>query len=264
MPKRKRAQQEHGLRGGERQQGDGGGHDHVDEDHDALLRPAVGEPAHEQAPHDAPDEDEGEDRRPPGPGRGRGRGSGRASGSAWSRPPPRWRPCCRGRGGRRRAAGRPPAIETGAAADACGRGGSFTRRAAGSAIRIIRTPRAAQGPAPAQGLGEGVGQERHERAPDADAEVGDAHGLAAARVEPAGEHHLVGQGTAAHVAEGVQQVEEVEGAEAGDSARGRRGRGPPSGCRRSSGAAGRSGPRTCPRGSRRAGPRSACCRRCPR
>ena len=70
-----------------------------------------------------------------------------------------------------------------------------------------------QGRAPAEGLGEGVGEQRHEGAAHPDAEVGDAHGPAAPGVEPAGQHHLVGQRAAGDVAERVHQVERVEGEE---------------------------------------------------
>ena len=94
-----------------------------------------------------------------------------------------------------------------------GAGGSRTKKAAGRAITIIRTPRLRRAPRQPSACVRAWASEGHERAADADAQVGDAHGLAAARVEPAREQHLVGQGTAADVAEGVEQVEEVEGAE---------------------------------------------------
>ena len=76
----------------------------------------------------------------------------------------------------------------------------------------------AQRAPPAQPLRELVGQEGHQRAAHADAEVGNAHGLAARAVEPAREQHLRGQGAAAHVAQRVEEVEEVEGAQGGGAA----------------------------------------------
>ena len=60
-----------------------------------------------------------------------------------------------------------------------------------------------------------IREQRHERAADADAEIGDAHRLAAALVEPARQQHLVRQRPAEHVPERVEGVEEVERAEAG-------------------------------------------------
>ena len=58
--------------------------------------------------------------------------------------------------------------------------------------------------------------ERDERAPDADPEVRDPHGLAARAREPVGEQDLVGQGAAAHIAERIQEIEDIERREAGD------------------------------------------------
>ena len=73
----------------------------------------------------------------------------------------------------------------------------------------------AQRAAPAPRLRQREREERNERPADADAEVGDAHRLAAALVEPARQQHLVRQRPAEHIAERVEGVEEIERAEAG-------------------------------------------------
>ena len=58
--------------------------------------------------------------------------------------------------------------------------------------------------------------ERHERAADPDAEVRDAHGLAASSVEPARQEDLVRQRPAADVAERVEEIKEIEPGERRD------------------------------------------------
>jgi len=73
----------------------------------------------------------------------------------------------------------------------------------------------AQRPPPADGGGERVREQRHQRAAHSDSQVGHAHRLPARGLEPARQQHLVGQRAAAHVAQGVQQVEEVERGQAG-------------------------------------------------
>jgi hypothetical protein len=63
---------------------------------------------------------------------------------------------------------------------------------------------------PAEAHFERVRDQRHQRAADADAEIGEAHRPPPPGVEPAREQHLVRQRPAQHVAERVAQVERVE------------------------------------------------------
>ena len=121
-----------------------------------------------------------------------------------------------------------------AAASAAGpRGGSFTSRMAGRAITIMRMPRVRRAPRQPSDWMRPWASSGTSMPPDPDAEIGEAHGLAAAGVEPARDHHLVGERPPTHVAEGVQEIEEVEGGERRSRPTAPRGRGPPPGCRRS-------------------------------
>ena len=106
---------------------------------------------------------------------------------------------------RRARQDRAPAISCAAArALRGGAGGSRTNYAAGSATRIISTPSHHSAPRQPKRLRQRVSEQRHQRAADADAEIRDAHRLAAALVEPARQQHLVGQRPAADVAERVE------------------------------------------------------------
>ena len=71
---------------------------------------------------------------------------------------------------------------------------------------------------PAERLRELEGDERHERAAETDAEIGEPHRASARRVEPAREQHLIRQRTAEDVPERVEQVEEVESRQRADRA----------------------------------------------
>ena len=62
------------------------------------------------------------------------------------------------------------------------------------------------------------GQERHQRAADADPEIGEPHGTAARGREPARQQHLVRQRAAAHVAQRVEEIEKVEAGQRVDRA----------------------------------------------
>ncbi len=213
-------------RGCRPQERDGGGHDEVDEEHHPLPGPAVGEPPHQEAPRDAPDENEGDELRHPGLGHApvHREEELQVLGRAAHRPD-------------RGHAAEGEEVEGGLPQDVQDR---VTHRRAGFRRGGTRRPRLPLRPlrlrladeegeregdrdhedadhlqrrAPAQGLGEGVGEERDEGAAHADAEVGDPHGPAAPGVEPAGQHHLVRQRPAGDVAERVHQVERVEGDE---------------------------------------------------
>ena len=182
-----------------------------------LLRPPVGEPSHDDAADEAADEDEREHLgdTPLGEAAVHGEVQLQVLHRAADRPD------------RRHAADREQ-VERGPAQDvadrargrrARGRGGGESGRSLldeegggqrdgdhQDAERLQRRP-------PAERLGEGVGEERDERAADADAEVRGAHRLPARALEPAREQHLVRQRPAGHVPERVQEVEAVEGTE---------------------------------------------------
>ena len=72
------------------------------------------------------------------------------------------------------------------------------------------------GAVPAEVHGQPVGEARHHRAADADADVGKAHGLAARRGEPAREQHLHRQRAPEDIAERVEDVAEIEARECRD------------------------------------------------
>ena len=75
---------------------------------------------------------------------------------------------------------------------------------------MIRMPRTCSAPRQPNAFDQPRRQHQDQVAADADAEIGEAHRLAARLVEPARQQHLVGQRPAAHIAERVEQVEQIE------------------------------------------------------
>ena len=210
--------------------------DHVDQDHHALLRHAIGQPSHEQPADEAADQDQRQ-RRVDVHLR-------ELAIEAQIQRQVLHRPA--DRADRRHAADeqqekcgtRQDRARAIVAAAARARGGG-RRRLAHEIRRRQRDhdhqhAEPPQRAAPPEALRQGVREQRHQRAADADAEVGDAHRLAAALVEPSRQQHLVRQRPAAHVTERVERVEQVEGAQRGGIGEARPARARPSRCRRAS------------------------------
>ncbi len=212
---------QHRPRVGEEQQRDGRGDNRVDQQHHVLLGPAVGQPAHEQTPGDAADQDEREHAR------------------HLALPVPLverevqlevlHRPADGADGAH---AADEQQIERGRSQQLphverlCGIGLRHRRGVALGRVTYEprQRPRAEQHeqterlqcPLPAELRREPVRQQGHHGSTDADAEIGEAHRLAARRREPAREQHLARQRPTEHVPEGVEQVEDVEARERRD------------------------------------------------
>ncbi len=63
---------------------------------------------------------------------------------------------------------------------------------------------------PTHSLCQPVGKQGHDRASDADAEIGESHRLAAGLVEPARHDDLIRQRAATDIAERVDEIEKIE------------------------------------------------------